>query len=1421
MKSLQARSLKTKMTVAICILVTCLLVTSAIPAYFYLARQIKEGISAQQLTLISQLATRYDDQIRTVHEQLARFATTVALIHRAHPKEIASYISAEGDTSPFFNGGIVLVSPEGRVLAENRGQLLQKGLNAADLESLATVVATRKPYISKVYAYSSSTPHPMLTFATPVLDSDGGVIAVLLGRGDLLSDRFLGGLAGTRIGATGYVAVFDSRRTLIMHPDKQRIMERFRANINMGVERSLRGFEGTMENVNSRGIAGLASFKRMQTVDWIVSTHLPLAEAYKPLNQARHYFITVLALAVVFSFVVVWLVMGRLIHPILSLTRHVQGIARKGGAGVLVPVLSQDEIGALADAFNGMLGEIEKQKEELRASRELYQLVADFSSDMAFWRTPNGEMSYVSPPCRQITGYTEQEFYDDPELIDRIIHPDDRPRWLALREGPGGIPEGRPLEFRIVAESGSIHWVRCSLRTVRNENGQPIGVRGSFTDITDYTIMSHALREEKEFAENLVNNAVVPIFVIDADHRIIIWNRACEELTGMKAADMVGTHRQWEPFYDHPRPCLADVVIDGGEQDLSSFYKVYAKSAFISEGLEAEGWYEDLGGKRRYIFFDAAPVRTGDGRLAAVVETLQDITKLKQAEEQATRLKDFYLTLFEEFPALIWRAGTDAKCNYFNRGWLELTGRTLEQEVGDGWAEGVHPDDLERCVTTYLEAFGAREAFSMEYRVRRHDGEFCWIIDCGRPFNDLEGNFAGYIGVCFDVTERKRTEDELRKLSRAVDQSASMIVITDLNGTIEYVNRRFTQVTGYSMEETVGQTTQILKSGMVAPEIYADLWSSITSGHEWHGEFCNRKKNGDLFWEFVTISPITNASGEIAHYLAIKEDITERKAVQESLRISEEKFSRAFHTSPDGFAISRKEDGLLIEANDAFFQMMGYERHEVIGRTSTELGIWADPGERVRAIERIERDGGVRNLEVRLRVRSGAVRTVLWASDVMILNGEECLIVVLRDITEQKENERQLLKSKAELTIRHEQLTALFGQVELVKREWEQTLDCIGDLVILTDGEGNIRRCNRAVAELAGLSYETVHGRDWRSLLLTPDMDSRSFTDGGGELFHQPTGRWFFCAVYPFLQKGATDTPGSVVTLHDTTEQKKVTEALEKAYAELKEAHAQMLQREKMASIGQLAAGVAHEINNPIGFVTSNLGTLGKYLERITDYLASAEEAVATLAAPERREELAALRKRLKLDYVLGDLGGLLSESLEGTERVRRIVQDLKSFSRVDEAECKTVDLRECLDSTINIVWNELKYKATLKKDYGDLPPLKCHPQQLNQVFMNLLVNASHAIEQQGEIGVRTWAEQGDALIAISDTGCGIPEEFRGRIFEPFFTTKEVGKGTGLGLSISYDIVKKHGGELTVASEVGAGTTFTIRLPLIPAEGKG
>ncbi|MDH5546733.1 MAG: ATP-binding protein [Gammaproteobacteria bacterium] len=264
----------------------------------------------------------------------------------------------------------------------------------------------------------------------------------------------------------------------------------------------------------------------------------------------------------------------------------------------------------------------------------------------------------------------------------------------------------------------------------------------------------------------------------------------------------------------------------------------------------------------------------------------------------------------------------------------------------------------------------------------------------------------------------------------------------------------------------------------------------------------------------------------------------------------------------------------------------------------------------------------------------------------------------------------------------------------------------------------------------------------------------------------------------------------------------------------LQQAKEQLLQSEKMASIGQLAAGVAHEINNPVGYINSNISSLDQYVKDLFSILKIYELAESSISDVDLISEIERKKREYDLEFIKEDIVNLVDESLEGVTRVKQIVQDLKEFSHVGDGEWQWTDLHKCIDSTINIVNNEIKYKAKVVKDYGNLPLIECFSSQLNQVILNLLVNAAHAIEDRGIIKIKTRAEKEYVDIEISDNGKGIKKENINRIFDPFFTTKPVGKGTGLGLSLSYGIVQKHNGKIRVKSILGKGTKFAIRLPI-------
>jgi hemerythrin-like metal-binding protein len=369
------------------------------------------------------------------------------------------------------------------------------------------------------------------------------------------------------------------------------------------------------------------------------------------------------------------------------------------------------------------------------------------------------------------------------------------------------------------------------------------------------------------------------------------------------------------------------------------------------------------------------------------------------------------------------------------------------------------------------------------------------------------------------------------------------------------------------------------------------------------------------------------------------------------------------------------------------------------------------------------------------------------------------------------------------------------------------------------------------------------HSQFQRSPIIDGAFQGEDFFPHMGE-----NGRWLFFTAAP-IYDSAGELICAIETLQDVTERhqaeddllqyqdqlenlvaqrtvqlaqanielEKERKELESLLSKIEEAQQQLLQSEKMAAIGQLAAGVAHEINNPVGFVNSNLGTLKNYINRLFR-LINAYEAVD---AGGPREELEAALRDADLQYLREDLPSLLLESQEGLGRVTKIVMDLKDFSRVDQAEHQHADLNSALESTLNVCWNELKYKADVIRELGDIPQVECVPAQINQVFMNLLVNAAQAIDQRGRITVRSGIENNFVWFEVADNGKGMSAEVRNRIFDPFYTTKPVGQGTGLGLSISYDIiVKKHGGRIDVSSQVGQGTTFRLWLPMqMPVQG--
>jgi PAS domain S-box-containing protein len=437
-------------------------------------------------------------------------------------------------------------------------------------------------------------------------------------------------------------------------------------------------------------------------------------------------------------------------------------------------------------------------------------------------------------------------------------------------------------------------------------------------------------------------------------------------------------------------------------------------------------------------------------------------------------------------------------------------------------------------------------------------------------------------------------------------------------------------------------------------------------------------------------------------------------------------------------------------------------------------------------------------------------------------------IETLQDVSRRRATEEELMHHRNQLELLISDRTA---ELNSTHRELAAFMEN-ASVGILYSAAGKVVRHNKQFAAMFLAGNDSAVGLPTRNFFCS-DADQAELERMAYPLladckaFHHEMmlqdadGRQLWVQMIAYVANPHDPSAGAWWILQDRSEMRRAQEALESNYERMKEtnrmleeAQNQLLQSEKMASIGQLAAGVAHEINNPVGFVNSNLNSLKHYVEDLLSLIASYEAQEPGLAEGVRAE-LNRLKQERDLEYLREDVPVLLRESADGLTRVKRIVQDLKDFSRVDNADWQEADLNAGLESTLNVVYNEVKYKADVRKNYGRLPPVRCLAAQLNQVFMNLIVNAAHAIEGHGVITLSTGHCGHWVWVEVSDSGCGMPAEVQRRIFEPFYTTKPVGKGTGLGLSLSFSIVQKHQGMIKVRSEPGQGSTFRVWIPLV------
>lgn len=833
---------------------------------------------------------------------------------------------------------------------------------------------------------------------------------------------------------------------------------------------------------------------------------------------------------------------------------------------------------------------------------------------------------------------------------------------------------------------------------------------------------------------------------------------------------------------------------------------------------------------------------------------LRSRAREKEGQERLRAIFDYAMVGIATIsPEKTWLSVNPALCR--------ILGYDAEELMQTDWHALTHPEDMSADIKKLDSVLsGEADGYSMEKRFIGKDGSIVHTAISARAIRKANGAVDFFVAIIEDISNWVTAETEwissVKMLQRFIDHLPGSAYVKTADSRILLANKGFQDQFGINPEAILGRHSIEAFPGEFGKKVVADDARVLATGIT---ERIEDEWNGRVFESTKFIIPRDDGSADLG---GIMIDVTERRLAELKLsqqarcsavllalpKKAEELSEKAFMQyaleraeeltqSVISFMHLVNEDGVTIElvawsANTLKnYCTAAFDSHYPI----SEAGIWADAARKKQPI--IINDYASTENKHGLPPGHSALTRLL--SIPVMEEGEVRMMTGVGnkagDYTDFDVETVQLIGSETWRIVRRRRSeNALRLATQVVNAS---PVVCFRarhtegwPLVFISD---NVRQWGYTPKQLiAGQPtvFDVVHPDDLPRVL---DETSRHAAEGMSRFaleYRLVTAEgqvvWVLGRTTVRLDaEGKPEFYDGVLT--DITERKAQQSLMNDTLAQqkklnkrLEEANNQLMQSEKMASIGQLAAGVAHELNNPIGFVHSNLGTLDGYVHDLMAIITAYE---GIFCKPDETnphaDEIRRLLEQHDFAFLKEDIFSLLAESKDGLGRVRKIVQDLKNFSRVGEQEWQEADLHQGIDSTLNIVWNELKYKAKVIKEYGDIPHVFCLISQLNQVFMNLLVNAGHAIETQGTITIRTKRHGDDKVcVEISDTGKGIAPEHINRIFEPFFTTKPVGKGTGLGLSLSYGIIKRHGGQIEVESIEGQGTTFRLLLPINPKQ---
>lgn len=1055
----------------------------------------------------------------------------------------------------------------------------------------------------------------------------------------------------------------------------------------------------------------------------------------------------------------------------------------------------------------------------LRITEERYRIVAEHTGQLIYdYDLKTGQIAWHGA-IEMLTGYAPDDFgCTDSARWMEYIHPEDRERARQVHEAARHGLAPWQCEYRFRCADGTYKHLEDNGTSLNDDHGEIVRLLGVMQDVTYRIKAEQAQNNSRRYLQYIINTISDPIFVKDEQHHLLTANDALCTLIGQKREDVIG--KSDEELYP---PHQARIFIEHDNKVFSSMKED-----------ENEESIDDASGSRYIISTKKAAFVDPISNEKVLVGVIRDITKWKQAEKALQISEKYYRSLFDNMSEgfahcrVIYEEGTPIDFMYINvnGAFQKMTG--LANAVGKRVTElipGIRESNPE-----LFEIYGRVAQTGKPEKFETYVGTLgIWFsVAVYSPEKEF------FVSVFDNITERKLSEVALQrseaKYRSLYDSTSDAMMLLGSNRFID-CNKAALEIYGCgSREEFCSKHPVDLSppqqpcgtdSMTLAKEQIDTALEYGTNHFEWAHK---RVDNGEIFLADVLLNAMELDGQPVLQ--AVVRDITTRKRMEEEIayRLRVEAAlataSRLIQVpNADNMNNLVKTLGKVIKVNRCYIF-----RLDNSGRDVSIIHEWCD-SETPPLINhfqnlktsrtpwvagKLERDESVvierlDDLPPEAEVDKATFRASKLGAMLLVpiftASGRLAGSVGFEQMTDQR---RWLPEDIRLLRVVGEMISAGWERqradeilTQTVER-YTAMINTVPALMFIKDFSHRYTVVNDALCAVAQKTDAEITGKTDAEILPAEPAEwlssiGRSVIETGQSIINQEkhidfgdgTTRWMAATVVPLIDHNDAMS-GVVGIIQDITEERRSRD--------------QLIQNDKLAAIGTLAAGVAHEINNPMGFISSNLNTMGKYLKKIE----------AFVAAPPAQQG----GEKEKLAAILADFSDAIAESSEGAGRVKKIVADLKSFSRVDRAEKQLTNLNEGLESTLNIVWNELKYNCTVDKNLGDIPELYCIPNQLNQVFLNLLVNAGQAITTPpGKITITTWADEKNIYVSVKDTGCGIPEKNLSKIFEAFFTTKEVGKGTGMGLSLAYDIVRKHGGQIEVKTKIGVGSEFIVNLP--------